>query len=445
MMSNYSNTSIIDPEIVKEVLRHKDIQDLGVATIREIVTVVNELEEKTGIEFIRMEMGVPNLPPSSIGVEAEIEALNEGVAARYPALEGIPEFKKEASRFIKAFMNLDIDPGCCIPTVGTMQGSYVLFKALYNLDEKKGTFLFIDPGFPVQKQQLKVLGYKYLTFDVFNFRGDKLRDKLLSYLKVGDICGIIYSNPNNPTWICLKEEELKIIGELATEYNTVIIEDLAYFGMDFRKDISVPFQEPYQSTVAHYTNNFAFLISSSKVFSYAGQRIALLCVSEKLFYSYFDSLKIRFGVGVLGPVIVGRLLYSLSAGTSHSSQRAVAAIYKAACDGKNNFIEEVKEYGVRGRLLKELFVNNGFEIIYNMDMNTPIADGFYFTVGFPGFTGGELLEHLLCYGVSAIGLKNTGSDQEGIRACVSHIDQSRFPVLNERLQLFQQSLHYRNP
>ncbi len=440
-MMGLDQKTVVDPEIVHSTLKHKHIQDLGTATIREIVTIVNEIEDRSGINFIRMEMGVPGLPPSAVGVDAEIEALKEGVASRYPSLEGIPEFKEQASLFVKAFMNIDINPECCIPTVGAMQGSYALFMAIHAIDSQKDTFLFIDPGFPVQKQQLKVLGYKYLTFDVFNFRGEKLKDKLIAYLRQGNICGIIYSNPNNPTWISLREQELKIIGKLATEYDTIVIEDLAYFGMDFRNDISVPYEEPYQLSVSQYTDNYAFLISSSKVFSYAGQRIALVCISEKLYYSYFDSLKIRFGVGHLGQVIVGRLLYSLSAGTSHSSQRAVAAIYKAACEGKYNFIEEVKEYGIRSRLMKEIFVNNGFEIIYSMDLDSPVADGFYFTVGYPGFTGGELLEYLLYYGVSAIGLKNTGSDKEGIRACVSYTSQDQLPVLNERLQIFRQNLH----
>jgi hypothetical protein len=44
-----------------------------------------------------------------------------------------------------------------------------------------------------------------------------------------------------------------------------------------------------------------------------------------------------------------------------------------------------------------------------MDDNVPIADGFYFTVHYPGFTGEELIEELLYYGISAISLSNTGS------------------------------------
>ncbi len=437
---NTKQKTVVATDIVKSSLKHKNLTDLGHATIREIVTIVNEIEERTGIEFIRMEMGVPSLDSSHIGINAEIEALNNGVSSQYPMLEGIKPFKTQASRFAKAFLNIDIDPAGCVPTVGAMQGAYVLFMAISKLNSQRDTFLFIDPGFPVQKIQLQVQGIKYTSFDVYDHRGAKLKQKLESYLSKGNICGIIYSNPNNPTWMCLHNEELEIIGNLANQYHTIIIEDLAYFGMDFRDDISIPFEPPYQPTVAKYTDNYALLISSSKVFSYAGQRLGTLCISNKLMNSYFESLKISFGDGNFGRVIVGRLLYSLSAGASHSAQHAIAAMYKAACEGEYNFVKEVKEYGVRARVMKELFVKYGFSIVYDKDIDTPIADGFYFTIAYPGFTGGELLEKLLHYGISAIALKNTGSEKEGLRACVSQTKRSRFPILEERLKLFRQNL-----
>ena len=141
---------------------------------------------------------------------------------------------------MRAFIDVDINQEGCVPVTGSMQGTYASFMVCSQCDEKKNTILFIDPGFPVQKQQLSVMGEKYETFDVYNYRGEKLRPKLESYLSQGNISAIIYSNPNNPSWVCLKEEELKVIGELATKYDIIVLEDLAYFAMDFRTDLSVP-------------------------------------------------------------------------------------------------------------------------------------------------------------------------------------------------------------
>jgi len=169
-------------EVVDEILNRHYNPDLGEATIREIVSIVNEIEEATGKEFIRMEMGVPGLPPSKVGIEAEIEALKRGVASRYPMLDGIKELKENASRFVKAFIDLDISPQGCVPTVGSMQGAFANFMVCGHVDEKKDTFLFIDPGFPVQKQQLMVLGFKYEAFDVYHTL-EELEERLLPQLE----------------------------------------------------------------------------------------------------------------------------------------------------------------------------------------------------------------------------------------------------------------------
>ncbi|MFW6237786.1 MAG: pyridoxal phosphate-dependent aminotransferase, partial [Halanaerobiales bacterium] len=109
---------------------------------------------------------------------------------------------------------------------------------------------------------------------------------------------------------------------------------------------------------------------------------------------------------------------------------------KAANLGKFNFVNEVKEYGERAKIMKQLFLDNGFEIVYKYDLNDPIADGFYFTISYPGMTGNQLLANLLYYGISAIALDNTGSKEEGIRACVSFVNRDQFPELKKRLELF---------
>ena len=426
----------INSEIVKEKIDELNLSDIGNATIREIVKIVNNVEEATGEKYIRMEMGVPGLKPSDIGTNAEIEALKRGVAADYPMLDGVKELKYETSRFIKNFMDIDVKTEGCIPTVGSMQGGYATFMINGKLDLKKDTALFIDPGFPVQKQQFQILNYKYESFDVYDYRGEKLRAKLESYLEKGNINSIIYSNPNNPTWVCLTDEELAVIGDLANKYDIIIVEDLAYFAMDFRKDLSQPGEAPFQASVAKYTDNYVLMISSSKVFSYAGQRLGMLCISDALYHRKYEELKKQYNADEYGYTIVMRALYSLSSGTCHSAQYALAAMFKAANDGEFNFVEYVSEYGEKAKIMKQMFLDNGFNIIYDTDLGQALANGFYFTIGYPEMTSGELLENLLYYGISAISLSTTGSNKEGLRACVSQIKQSQFNDLEERLKSF---------
>ena len=426
----------IDKSLIDETINEFQITDFAKATIREVKAIAAKAEQMSGIEFIKMEMGVPGLPASAVGVKAEVEALQNGIASLYPDINGLPELKNEASRFIKAFMNTDLSAEGCVPVTGSMQGTYASFLTCSQCDKNKDTILFIDPGFPVQKQQLVVMGVKYETFDVYDYRGDKLKDKLESYLAKGNISAIVYSNPNNPSWICLNDEELEIIGTLATRYDVIVLEDLAYFAMDFRKNLSTPFEAPYQPTVARYTDNYILLISGSKAFSYAGQRIGVSCISDKLYHRAYPGFAERYGGGTFGTVFIHRVLYALSSGTSHSAQFAMAAMLKAANEGQYNFLDEVKVYGERARKLKEIFLRYGFHLVYDKDLDEDVADGFYFTIGYPGMTSGELAKELMYYGVSAISLVTTGSHQQGLRACTSFIYDHQYEQLDERMKLF---------
>jgi len=429
----------ISPELIKSLARTIDISSLALSSIREISHLVNLIEDKTGIRFIRMEMGVPGLPAPTVGIEAEIAALRTGVASIYPDINGIKPLKREASRFIKLFLDIDIDPEGCIPTVGSMMGAMVSFLVANRNDRTKEGTLFLDPGFPVQKQQVKMLGHDYSSFDIYNYRGKKLKDKLESFLVPGKISSLLFSNPNNPSWLCLTEVELEIIGELSRKYDVIVIEDLAYFGMDFRKDYSIPGEPPFQPTIARYTDEYIMLISSSKIFSYAGQRIGLMAISDKLFNRSYPDLLRYYSTDKFGHSAIFGALYGLSAGVTHSVQYGLAALLKAVNDGKYKYRDDVLEYGEKARIMKNMFISNNFRITYDKDVEEPIADGFYFTISYPGLSGDKLIEQLLCYGISAISLMTTGSEKcDGLRACVSQVPRELFGDLEIRLKKFKE-------
>jgi aspartate/methionine/tyrosine aminotransferase len=423
--------------IVRDKIRESKLACVGLASIRELNRLVGEIEEESGQRFIRMEMGIPGMAPPEIAVDGEISALKKGVGAIYPPFDGIAYLKYEISRFVKRFLDTHVQPAHCMPTVGSMQGCFLSMMMAGRRIKGKDGILFIDPGFPVNKKQAQVLGLPRESFDVYDFRGDRLRDKLESYLSTGRIGALMYSNPNNPAWICFTEKELRIIGELCTQYDVIALEDLAYFGMDFRQDTSRPGEPPFIPTVARYTDNYILLISSSKSFSLAGQRIGMTAISDRLFDSTGDGLVQWFGSERFGYAYIFGGMYSLSAGVCHSSQYGLAKLLEAVNDGKYNFVEAVKAYGERARTMKRLFTENGFSLVYDMDEDQPLADGFYFTVAYPGFTGVQLVEELLYYGISAISLETTGSSRtEGIRACVSLTGKDRFDELGNRLGQF---------
>lgn len=432
---------IFSEELVREATEANHVADLSHATIGETLLVAQYLEQKTGIPFIRMDQGSPGLPINKYGIEAEKRALESGIGSQYPAAAGIKELKEAASEFVKAFIDVEVSPRACLPTVGSVAGSFGSFIACCQRKTypQMGKVLFIDPGFPIQKSQLRILGIEWKEFDIYLYRGKALRAKLEEELQDGDVAAIVYSNPNNPAWISLEEEELRIIGELATLHDVIVMEDLAYFAMDNRRDLSHPYQPPFVRTVARYTDNYLLLLSASKIFSYAGQRIALVCISDKLFDRQFPAFQQRYhDSGMFGPTFIASIQYMITSGCTTTTQYGYAEMLKLSCEGRINFVEDTREYAIRAQKMKAIFLRHGFRITYPKDVTEDIADGFFFSLSYPGMTGGELASELIHYGVSSINLDTTGSLQPGVRACTSRMREDLYTVLDERMRQFHE-------
>ena len=87
----------IQKEIVNGLIAELGIQDFAKATIREVKQVAAKAEKASGVEFIKMEMGIPGLPAAKVGVDAQIQALKDGIAHSYPDIQGLPELTLQAS------------------------------------------------------------------------------------------------------------------------------------------------------------------------------------------------------------------------------------------------------------------------------------------------------------------------------------------------------------
>jgi aspartate/methionine/tyrosine aminotransferase len=415
--------------------------DIRTASIREMNNVVNSIEHDLGVRFIRMEFGVPGLPVNPIAIEAETKALRDRqVGHIYAPFEGVPALKEEGARFWKLFTDIDIPPSCVVPTVGAMQGCFASIALARHIKGPTGKILCLDPGFPVNRLQMRLLGVPEASIDFYDHRGDALIEAVEERVSRGDIGAMLWSSPNNPSWIVLQEAELAGLGRICDKYNVLAIEDLAYFGMDTRQHYYVPGEPPYQPTVMRYTNRAITVVSSSKMFSYAGQRIALTFVSPGLMEADVPVLADRLGSSNVGHALLHGILYPNTACAAESPQYGLLALLQAANAGDQSLFEPARVYADRAWVMKRLFLENGFRLVYDNDLGEPLADGFYFTIAYPGFDeGADLLFELLHYGISAITLTTTGSCRhEGLRACTSMTGTDQFGALSERLRRFHE-------
>jgi len=427
----------LDRASVRRILAAQPF-DVRHASIREMNRLVNAIEAELGLPFIRMEFGIPGLPTPPIAVEAEIEALRRDLGHVYAPFDGVPELKAEAARFVKLFLDLDVPAACCVPTVGAMEGCFAALALAKRMHTARDTVLLLQPGFPVNQQQARFLGLRTAAIDFYDHRGEKLLRAVEARLAQGDVCAILWSSPNNPSWIALTEQELLGLGRLCDAHEVLAIEDLAYFGMDVRQDYLTPGRPPYQPTVLRYTSNGICIISSSKMFSYAGQRVALSVLHPALADRNLPDLTERLGTSHVRHAFVHGIHYPLVASVPQSTQHGLLALLRAANAGDQTLFEPAREYARRAKTMKAIFLRHGFRLVYDNDLGAPLADGFYFTLGYPGFDdGADLIVELLHYGISAITLETAGScRREGLRACVSLVGEELFGTLEERVRAF---------
>jgi len=442
-MSKKSHNTVLPLETnyLKERLESWEI-DLREVSIRELNRLVDELSAQYNVEFLRFEFGIPGLIPNQIGPEEEIRILRDEskVLGTYPPFDGVHRLKKATADFVKNFLNIQVDAKCCIPTVGAMHSGFICQSITGRMRPESDTILYLDPGFPVNKLQTKFLGLKEESIDLYDYRGEKLINEIERIFSSGNIGGLIWSSPNNPSWVCLKEEELEGMGNLLTQYDVVGIEDAAYLGMDYRQNYSIPGHPPFVPTIANFTENYFIIISSSKIFSYAGQRIAVTIISPGLIEKRYPNLRKYYNTERVGYAFVHGGIYPTTAGVSQTPQYALAALFEAANSGKYRFLEEVQIYSYRAEKMKKIFLDHGFDLVYDDDMGEPIGDGFYFTVSYPGLKGEEILFEMLRHGMAGIPLSTTGSEKEGVRICVSLILEDQMDKLEKRLSLLKHHL-----
>ncbi len=411
-------------------------RNLSIRETNRLATIINK---KHNIEFVRMEMGIPNIPTSDIAKKAEKEAIDNGLQGFYPPFDGIPELKKAGCEFAKAFLDLDLENKHIIPTCGSLQGGYISQALAGNMIKGKKTILYLDPTFPVTRYQAKFLGLQSIGIDLYDYRGEKLIKEIKKHVANGQIGGILWSSPNNPSWSCLNDFELKEIAEICDSNEILAIEDLAYIGMDFRKDYSVPFSKPFIPTIGKYGENWITLVSASKAFSFPGPRCAIAIISPHINEKKYSNLKEFCDREQFGHAFSLGGLYVTTSGTSHTAQYGLAKMLEAATSGEFNFIEITSEYGRRAEKVKEIFLKYGFEQVYKKDMDETVGNGFYLTMSYPGYEGNDLMLELLRYGISTITLKSTGSVRhEGLRVCISFIGLEEMPTLEKKLQKFME-------
>lgn len=404
--------------------------------IQELWKQISILEQKLNVQYLRMDFGIPGLPPPDAAINAHLEALSDRkIVSRYPPSEGVTELKVETAEFLNLFLGIQLEPEWCLPTCGSTEAAFIAQAISGRRYKERRQILHLEPGYPPIKAQTQLLGLESCAVDLYACRGRQLIDVIQSHINEGHLAAISWSSPNNPTSMVLSEEELRDIGMLCEWNDVVAIEDAAYLGM-IKGGRSSGLRQ--WNSIAQYTDNFFLLLSASKMFSYAGERIGMLVSSAALMGRDYEAMDEFFGCKNVGRAIK-RTIFNLTAGAPHTAQYAIARVLKAINQGQYDFVKILGEYGNRARAVRDILLRNGFYGVYE-PIHEESEGGFYLTFGFPGLTAAQLLKELLYHGITVLPLSVFGSRHEGgVRACVGLLEQEDMPCFEHRISEFSKS------
>jgi len=297
-----------------------------------------------------LHMGVPGLPTPPLIAQAQKDAIDKGVTNQYSPFTGRTRLTTAASTYFSKVFNTPLTPECCLPIMGAMHGLYITLATIAQQEHAK--LLIITPSFSVNFTQAERLRLPYTTLDIKQhdtyLRGEQLISALKQKIQEEHITALLWSSPNNPSWFILTDKEYKEMARLADKHNITLIHDAAYLTMDYDNTT-------YPTPLTH-TKNAVTIISASKILSYAGERVGLLCAQPSFFEQTINNQTRREHLI--------KELYSTTASVNSSTQEALAAAFEAHNKGVFRIEEHVQPYKERGKKTQQLFLKAGFDVVY---------------------------------------------------------------------------------
>ncbi|MBR0040951.1 MAG: aminotransferase class I/II-fold pyridoxal phosphate-dependent enzyme [Oscillospiraceae bacterium] len=262
-------------------------------------------------ECIRLEAGEPNYVTPKYICDAAARAMEEGYT-KYTPLLGYASVREAIARDNSEKVGRRIDLSEVIVTTGA---TMALHNALRAVAEEGDEVLLPDPCWPAYKMQLHSLGLKAVPYLMDEKNGMMPTREGIESLITPKTSVIIVNSPSNPTGAVFDEATIRMMIDLAVQYDLYVISDEIY---DFLT---------YDGVKA----------LSFKRFDPDGRVIMIGGASKKYAMPGW-----RIGFAIAQPEIVqlmGRVMTTYGMNTCCIAQKA----YEAAITGPQDFVRESVE------------------------------------------------------------------------------------------------------
>ena len=223
--------------------------------------------EAEGRSVLHLEVGEPDFATPRPVIDAGINALRS-LKTHYTQALGLPALRRSIAEHYRKRFNLAVDPGRIIVTPGA---SGALQLALSVLVDTGDNVLLTDPGYPCNRNMVRLLGADYTVVPVgADTRFQMNASHIGEYWNENSVAAMIAS-PSNPTGTMIRRAELMALIDAVSSAGGRLIVDEIYQGIVYTDE----------DLTALSCSDEVFVINSfSKYFGMTGWRLGWMVVPE---------------------------------------------------------------------------------------------------------------------------------------------------------------------
>ena len=247
------------------------VADIAPFHVMEVQTAARSLEA-SGRTVVHMEIGEPDFPTPAPVVAAAQRALADG-GIYYTSALGLPELRRAIATHYRDRFGVEVSPERVIVTAGSSAALLLVMALLVNRDDR---FLLADPGYPCNRQFVRVLEGEPVGVPVGPTSNYQLTAELIEKNWTSMTRGALIASPSNPTGTMVAHDEMRAIAATVDRLAGHLIVDEIYLGLSYDHE-----PQSVLGLAREHADELFVVSSFSKYFNMTGWRLGWIVAPER--------------------------------------------------------------------------------------------------------------------------------------------------------------------
>lgn len=239
------------------------IESIEISKIRQIALKMNKYSDGINLTIGEPSQDVPDL----VKEEMANRVLHDKIG--YTQTGGMPELKRAIVSFYNQYFGGDYKEENCLITVGSTEGLSTFIRSIVDEGDEVIMPTPTYPGYaPNIKLQKGIEVYLDTSKDDFKLTAKNLESAITPKTRA-----IILTYPNNPSGVCIDEDEMDKIADLIRRHDVFVLSDEIYASLAFEK---------YHSLAKYHDliDKVVVINGFSKSHSMTGYRVGYMLASK---------------------------------------------------------------------------------------------------------------------------------------------------------------------